>query len=125
MNIQREDQGAQVAILRLSGEMVGGPETETITDAVRLALTEGRPHILIDLAEVPWMSSGGIGILTRVHTTLKRHQGRLKLLHPSERIRKVLLVTGLLAIFETFDDEATAVASFDAAPPSETELDAF
>lgn len=125
MNIRRDDQGDRVAILRLSGEMVGGPETEAITDAVRMALTEGRPHILIDLAEVPWMSSGGIGILTRVHTTLKRHHGRLKLLHPSERIRKVLIVTGLLAIFEAFDDEAAAVASFNEVGGDAQELDAF
>ncbi len=112
MEITRELTADGVVILRLEGEMLGGPESDQITAAVADAISSGHHHILADLAGVPWMSSGGIGILTRVYTTLKNNQGRLRLVNASERVKKVLLVTGLIAIFEVHASEADALADF-------------
>jgi anti-sigma B factor antagonist len=112
MKITREDQSGGAVILRLAGELMGGPETEDILEAVRLALRDGRRHVIVDLEHVPWMSSGGIGILTRIHTRLRNDHGRLSILHASERVKKILIVTGLIAVFETFNDEESALASF-------------
>jgi len=102
-----------VIILRLKGEMLGGADGDAIAAAVQQAIEGGALKFLADLRDVPWMSSGGIGTLTRSYTTVKTHHGRLKLLNASERIKKILLVTGLIAVFEVFEDEATALASFD------------
>ena len=112
MKISREDVGEDTAVIRLEGELLGGPESEEIRQAVRLALTDGRRFVLIDLGKVPWMTSGGIGLLTRLHTTLKRSHGKLTLLHPSERVKRILIVTGLIAVFECYADEAEALKSF-------------
>ena len=111
MKLTRDDMPGGAVILRLSGELMGGPETEEILDAVRVALRDGRRHVIVDLANVPWMSSGGIGVLTRIHTRLRNDHGRLSILHPSGRVKKILIVTGLIAVFETFDDEDAAIAS--------------
>jgi anti-sigma B factor antagonist len=112
MKISREDIGRRVVVLRLEGELLGGPEVDPIIEVVRRAVDDGRHYVLMDLKKVPWMSSGGVGILTRVHTTLKQRAGKLTLLHPSDRIKRILMVTGLIVIFECFEDEKEALASF-------------
>ena len=112
MELTREDHGQRVAILRLDGRLMGDPEAPLLIATVRKAIEDGRPFILMDLAKVPWMTSGGIGILTRIHATLKREQGVLVLLSPSDRVRRVLTVTGLIALFDSYTDERDALASF-------------
>lgn len=112
MHVTRDDHGQRVAILRLDGRLMGDPEAPLLIATVRTAIEEGRPYILMDLKKVPWMTSGGIGVLTRIHATLKREQGRLVLLCPSDRVRRVLTVTGLIALFDSYEDERDALASF-------------
>lgn len=112
MTVKREDRDPGIALLRIEGHLMGGPENLAVIDAVHRALEEERPHIIVDLARVPWMSSGGVGILVRMHVTIKRSEGRLVLLNAPDRVKRVLAVTGLLAIIDSFDDEAEAIASF-------------
>jgi len=112
MKVTRDDHGQRVAILRLDGRLMGDPEAPLLIAEVRKAIEDGRPYILVDLEKVPWMTSGGIGILTRLHATLKRENGVLVLLSPSERVRRVLVVTGLVALFPSYEDERDALASF-------------
>jgi anti-sigma B factor antagonist len=113
LELKTEQLDNGIVILHLEGEMLGGPESEPIAEALRRAIEAGARGFLIDLRRVPWMSSGGVGTLTRSYTTIKSHHGKMKLLHASDRIRKILIVTGLIAVFEVFEDEATAIASFE------------
>jgi anti-sigma B factor antagonist len=111
MKIRREDRGA-VAILRVSGTIMGGPDADAFHGAVRGAQAEGRRHLLVDLGEVSWVNSSGLGILIASFTRVRREKGVLKLLNVSRRIESILMVTKLNTFFESFQDETRAIRSF-------------
>lgn len=114
MKIQREDSGS-VAILRLSGKLMGGPDAEAFQSVVQTVLDQGCRHLLVDLGEVNWINSTGLGILISSYTTLRKRGGQLKLLNVSKRIESILMVTKLNTYFESFQDEMRALESFRAA----------
>jgi anti-sigma B factor antagonist len=101
-----------VAILDICGKMVGGPEAEEFKKAMGDLIAAGYKHVLLNLAEVPWVNSTGLGIFVAGYTSLKREGGSLKLVKVTDRVRTILTVTRLDSIFESFADEAEAVASF-------------
>jgi anti-sigma B factor antagonist len=101
-----------VAILDISGKMVGGPEALEFKKAVEDLVAAGYKRVLLNLAEVPWVNSTGLGIFVAGYTSLKREGGSLKLVKVTERVRTILAVTRLDSIFEMFGDEAEAIASF-------------
>jgi anti-sigma B factor antagonist len=101
-----------VRILDCSGQIRLGEETMAIRNAVRDALDSGTKKIILNLEEVSYIDSSGIGELMRAHTTIIHQGGRLKLLHLAKRIRELLAITKLLTILEVFDDERSALASF-------------
>ncbi|MGH9544331.1 MAG: STAS domain-containing protein [Terriglobales bacterium] len=68
--------------------------------------------MLLNLAEVNYIDSSGIGVLTSSFSTVRRQGGELKLVNPSKRIRDLLQITKLYGLFDVKDDEATAVGSF-------------
>jgi anti-sigma B factor antagonist len=68
--------------------------------------------LLLNLANVPYMDSGGLGEVVRSYTTVKRAGGDLKLVNATKRISDLLTITKLITVFEVFDDEANAVNSF-------------
>ena len=72
----------------------------------------GETCFVVDLGEVSMIDSSGIGLLVRCLTAAKQHSGSLKLLNPSKFAVQTLRMTGLLSLFEVFEDEAQAVASF-------------
>ena len=75
-------------------------------------LKDGQRHLLVNMAEVPFIDSSGIGALIKSFSRVKTEGGKLKLLNPSRTARQLLSITGLLSVLETFDDEATALSSF-------------
>ncbi len=100
-----------VTILDLKGNLIMGAEDELI-NVINQAVTDGQTHLLVNMAEVPFIDSSGIGGLIKAFSRVKGEGGKLKLLNPTHNARQLLSITGLLSVFETFNDEATALSSF-------------
>ena len=101
-----------VAIIELSGKLMGGPDAETIDETIKTLLHEGVKNIVVNLEKVRWVNSTGLGILISGYTTVKKSGGELKLLKVSDRIENIFIVSKLYTVFESFDDEDEAVRSF-------------
>lgn len=103
----------QVAILDVRGRIVLGDEIHQLRDAVRGLVSEGKTKIILNLAEVDYIDSSGVGELVGCFTTVRNAGGELKLLNLSQKVHDVLHVTKLYTVFDIRDDEFTAVKSFD------------
>jgi anti-sigma B factor antagonist len=101
-----------VAIIDLSGKLMGGPDADVFKETIKQLIQEGYKNVLVNLAHVPWVNSTGLGILIAGYTTLKREGGILKLTHVTDRIESILMITKLGTIFESFSDEQAALNSF-------------
>ena len=76
-----------VAILSLSGKMMGGPETTALHDHIRGLMNDGISKVVIDLGGVKWINSSGLGVLMAAMTTLKNAEGQMKLANVTEKGR--------------------------------------
>ena len=103
-----------VSILDLSGKVVLGEGDLQVKERIKDLLADGQKRILLNLAEVNYIDSAGLGTLIGSYTTAKRDGGTLKLVNLTKRIRDLLAITKLITVFETFDNEAEALASFNA-----------
>ena len=101
-----------ITIIDLSGKVMGGSDAEVFKDCIYDLLEEDRKKIIVNLAKVTWINSSGVGILITGYTTMRKKNGDLKLLNVSEKIKSILYVTKLNLIFECFEDEDEAVASY-------------
>ena len=108
--LTRERDG--VVLLDLQGKLMGGPDADAFREKIHGLIEQGRKHVVVNLKDVNWVNSTGVGILITGYTTLRKNGGDLKLLHVSKKIQSVLYVTKLNLIFECFDDETTVVQSF-------------
>jgi anti-sigma B factor antagonist len=113
---------AGVAVLELGGQLVADEGDAAFKAHVAALISAGCRHVLLDLGKVAYMDSGGAGVLAATYLHIVKRGGALKLLTPSERVYRVLQSTHLLAVFEVFDDEATAIRSF-IAPAKPTPID--
>jgi anti-sigma B factor antagonist len=102
----------KAVILDISGKLMGGSDADEFRDIVHQLIEDGKKNIIVNLSGVRWVNSTGIGILITGYTTLRRNKGDLKLLNVSNKIESILYVTKLNLIFECFDDEEKAVASY-------------
>jgi anti-sigma B factor antagonist len=103
-----------VVVLDLKGRVTLGEGDELLKDKVNSLLNQGQKKIVLNLAEVPYIDSAGLGEIVRTYTTVSRQGGSLKLLNLTKRIADLLSITKLLTVFESFDAEADAVRSFSA-----------
>ena len=103
-----------VTVLDLKGKMTLGEGDELLKDKINSLLAAGKKKLLLNLEGVPYIDSAGLGEVVRTYTTVSRQGGSLKLLNLTKRIEDLLSITKLLTVFETFDTEADAVASFGA-----------
>jgi anti-sigma B factor antagonist len=101
-----------VTIIDLNGKMTLGEGDELLRDKVNSLVQQGQKKLVLNLAEVPYIDSAGLGEVVRTYTTVSRQGGALKLLSLTKRIQDLLAITKLLTIFETFDTEAEAIESF-------------
>jgi anti-sigma B factor antagonist len=101
-----------VTILDLSGRITLGEGSVTLRDAVKDALSKGSKNILLNLAEVDYIDSSGLGELVSAYTTVKNQGGQLKLLHLTAKVHDLLQITKLYTVFDIMDDETSAVGSF-------------
>jgi len=104
-----------VMVLDLKGRITLGDGDELLKDKVNSLLNQGRKKLLLNLADVPYVDSAGLGQIVRTYTTVSRQGGHLKLVNLTKRIADLLSITKLLTVFESFDSEADAVKSFSSA----------
>ncbi len=102
---------ADVTILDVSGRVVAG-EAALLRDSVRGLIACREKNIVLNLAEVPYIDSAGIGELVSALVAIRRESGCLGLLNLSRRVRDVLGMVKLLPVFQVFDSEAEALAAF-------------
>ena len=102
-----------VTILDIQGRITIGEESALIRTTIRELVNSGQKNLLMNLADVRTVDSTGIGELVSSYTHVVDRGGALKLLHLTKRTRELLAITKLLTVFDTFEDEAEAVASFD------------
>ena len=101
-----------VTILDLKGKMTLGEGDELLKDKINSLIHQNQKNLLLNLEGVPYIDSAGLGEIVRTYTTVSRQGGALKLVNLTKRITDLLSITKLLTVFETFDHEKDAVASF-------------
>jgi len=107
-----ERQAGDVTILDLSGEVRLGDSSVALRDSIRKLADGGKKKVLLNLAGVKYVDSTGIGELIANYTTITRQGGQLKLLNLTERIQNLLVITKLLTVFDSYDNEPEALKSF-------------
>ncbi len=104
---------AHVTILDVDGRIVLGEEIGLLRDAVRGLVANGTKKIILNLANVDYIDSSGVGELVGSFTTVRNAGGELKLMNLTQKVQDILHVTKLYTVFDIKDDEFTAVKSFD------------
>lgn len=107
-----ERQAGDVTILDLDGKITIGEGSVSLRSAVRRLIEEGKKRILLNLSNVSYVDSSGIGELVSSYTTVNREGGQLKLLNLTQKIQDLLAITKLLTVFDTYDSEEDALKSF-------------
>jgi anti-sigma B factor antagonist len=111
MNITiRENRG--VIVIDLSGRLTLGGAPAILRDDIRRLLDEGKTRLLLNLAGLAYLDSAGMGLLVHAYATVTRSGGQLKLSNLTSRVKDLLIITKLCTVFEIYDDEASAIASF-------------
>ena len=110
-----ERQAGDVTILDVKGKLTLGAGDEVLKDKINSLIHQGQKKLLLNLEGVPYIDSAGLGEIVRTYTTVSRQGGSLKLVNLTKRITDLLSITKLLTVFETFDSEKDAVASFQSA----------
>ncbi|MDP9360259.1 MAG: STAS domain-containing protein [Acidobacteriota bacterium] len=101
-----------VEIIKLDGKITIGAGDQQLRDVIANAVANGKNKILLDLSGVTTIDSSGIGELVGSYTTATNRGGKLKLLHLPAKLNELLHVTQLITVFEVYEDENEAVASF-------------
>jgi anti-sigma B factor antagonist len=101
-----------VAIVDLNGKITLGENTGILRDELRSLLSQGNKNIILNMKDVGYVDSAGLGELVGAYTTATNQGGAVKLLHLQGKMRDLLQITKLFTIFQAYDDEQTAVNSF-------------
>ena len=109
----KERQAGDVTILDLTGEVRIGDSSVALRESVRNLAGQGKKKLLLNLAGVKYIDSSGIGELIANYTTVSRQGGQLKLLNLTDRVQNLLVITKLLTVFDSYDNEADALKSFE------------
>ena len=101
-----------VVVLDLKGKLTIGEGDELLKEKINNVLQQGHKNLLLNLEDVPYVDSAGLGEIVRTYTTVSRQGGTLKLVNLTKRITDLLAIPKLLTVFDTFESEADAVSSF-------------
>ncbi|HLI63956.1 MAG TPA: STAS domain-containing protein [Terriglobales bacterium] len=101
-----------VTIVDLSGRITLGEGSVVLRDTIKDLLSKGQKKILLNLGDVSYIDSSGIGELVSAFTSVRNQGGELKLLHLTKKVHDLLQITKLYTVFDVKDDEATAVGAF-------------
>ena len=107
-----ERQAGDVTVLDMSGKITIGEGSVSLRSAIRRLLEEGKKRILLNLAQISYVDSSGIGELVSSYTAINKEGGQLKLLNLTQKIQDLLTITKLLTVFDVYDSEAEALNSF-------------
>lgn len=107
-----ERRSGDVMILDLTGKLTIGEGDELLKDKINSVLHQGHKKLLLNLANVPYVDSAGLGQMVSTLHSVNRQGGKLKLLNLTSRIEDLLSITKLLTVFDSFDDEREELASF-------------
>lgn len=111
MKIDKREKGG-VTILDVEGKITIGKGDVALRDAVQQALADGARKLLIELGRVSTIDSSGVGELVSAFTTVTNRGGKLKLVNLPPKVNDILQITQLITVFEVFDNEDEAIASF-------------
>ena len=100
-----------IAIVDLSGRITLSDGAGTVRNAVKKLLQDGHKRILLNLSDVTYMDSAGLGEMAAAYITVSNIGGQLKLVHASARVESLLQVTKLFTVLVAFDDEESALAA--------------
>lgn len=112
MKISTRTAREDVTIVDLDGKLVIGEGDVRLREKISELLDSGVKKLLINMQQVNRMDSSGLGELVRTKDTAAAHEATIKLLHVEDKVQEVLEMTHLIGVFETFDDETEALASF-------------
>ena len=101
-----------VVILDVEGKILLGEGDVEIKQAVDDLVAQGKKNLLLNMARVPYVDSAGLGEIIRCFTSMRKNGGQLKLLSPNERLVDLLTITKLVNVFDWYNDESSALASF-------------
>lgn len=105
-------QVGDVAVIDVSGRITLGEGSSSLRENIRELLAKGHRKILLNLGDVSYIDSSGIGELVSGYTSVTNQGGQLKLLNLTKRVKDLLQITKLYTVFDVYDDEAAAVRSF-------------
>ena len=100
-----------VVVVDLSGRLTIGEAVQSLRETIRGFADDGDVRFVLNLGDVSYIDSSGLGELVSTYTTIRNRQGDVKLLHLTTKAKDLLQMTKLLTVFDTFEDEAKAVAS--------------
>jgi len=105
-------QHGTVTVIRLKGNLMGGPDASLLNARLHELVESGRKHIVIDLSDVQFMNSSGLGLLIGGVSALKNAGGALKIAHASEKILSLITITKLGSVLQTYPTTEAALESF-------------
>jgi anti-sigma B factor antagonist len=111
MNIDVTDHG-DATVLTVKGNMMGGPETIAVHDKVKDLIEKNKKKVIIDLSNVKWMNSSGLGTMMGCLTSLKNANGDMKLCGVTEKVKSLFMITKLITLFETYANAEEAIKAF-------------
>jgi anti-sigma B factor antagonist len=101
-----------VAVVALDGRIVLGEESNALREKVKSLIAEGKTKVVLNMANITFIDSAGLGTLVAAHHSAKSQGAALKLAHLGSKFQEVLQITKLLTVFDVYNSEAEAVASF-------------
>jgi len=111
MKIEKRKKG-NVTILDLKGKILFGDGIDELRQSINAAIKENEKQLVLNFAEVPYLDSTGLGEVVRSYTTLKKEGGAVKIANLTNKVKDLMMVTKLITVFETFENENEAVKSF-------------
>ena len=101
-----------VSVVELDGRIVLGEESNSLREKLKSLLAEGKKKIVLNMANIKYIDSAGLGTLVAAHLSAKTQGASVRLCHLGNKFHEVLQMTKLLTVFDVYDTEAAAVSSF-------------
>ncbi len=111
MKIEKRRSG-DVTILDLKGKILFGDGIDELRQSINESIKANEKHLVLNFADVPYLDSTGLGEVVRSYTTLKKEGGAVKIANLSNKVKDLMMVTKLITVFETYENENDAVKSF-------------